>query len=487
MAPGRGGAPGRADRRADRGRGWRARARSWCSCATRRRPGSTSGPWPSGGAGGAGAGGGFYAAQEVADLTAYVTGAGQPARRPGPLRRSWRRRSAGVGADGLAILGLAAAGAGRPPWEVLEAAVGGASRRRSRALAAIEAGRSRAPRGAAGADRRGAPGGGAGLGPAELLVRSGYAERALGSGDAAGLANVRKLLRLAREFEAREGRDLRRFADRLERGGSGRAGSRTPSWRETEAVRLMTIHAAKGLEFPVVCLADLGHGPPTGLPMILTDGERVGLRVPTLAATRTEAFAYAELRARRDAAALAEEQRIAYVAMTRARERLILSGAADFARWPAVGAAAPAIAWLGPALVPDLRARLDGPPGWARSSWAGARVRLTLTAAGEDPVGRPPGPGGDAAVGAGPRASRSRVRRRRAGRRRASRVGPGGAARRSSMRPGRRRRSPRRGSRAPARSAAAHRPPRSVRSRLYLRRVARPQPTVAPPTDARCG
>ena len=115
----------------------------------------------------------------------------------------------------------------------------------------------------------------------------------------------------------------------------------------------MTVHAAKGLEFPVVCYADLGHGPPTGLPLVLTDGERIGLRLPTLdQAPRVDAFAYAALRARREGAALAEEQRIAYVAMTRARERLILSGAADFARWPAVGAAAPTIAWLAPAMVP---------------------------------------------------------------------------------------------------------------------------------------
>ena len=43
-----------------------------------------------------------------------------------------------------------------------------------------------------------------------------------------------------------------------------------------------------------------------------------------------------------------------YVAMTRARERLLLSGAVDFASWPRERPGAAPIAWLGPALAPDL-------------------------------------------------------------------------------------------------------------------------------------
>ena len=43
-----------------------------------------------------------------------------------------------------------------------------------------------------------------------------------------------------------------------------------------------------------------------------------------------------------------------YVAMTRARERLLLSGAVDFAAWPRDRPGAAPIAWLGPALSADL-------------------------------------------------------------------------------------------------------------------------------------
>jgi hypothetical protein len=44
------------------------------------------------------------------------------------------------------------------------------------------------------------------------------------------------------------------------------------------------------------------------------------------------------------------------VAMTRARERLLLSGAVDDASWPRERPGAPPIAWLGPALAPELPA-----------------------------------------------------------------------------------------------------------------------------------
>ena len=51
---------------------------------------------------------------------------------------------------------------------------------------------------------------------------------------------------------------------------------------DPDAVRLMSIHAAKGLEFPVVCLADLGRAPNNSTPDLLIDGDRVGLRLALL-------------------------------------------------------------------------------------------------------------------------------------------------------------------------------------------------------------
>src|SRR5439155_9145414 len=72
----------------------------------------------------------------------------------------------------------------------------------------------------------------------------------------------------------------------------------------------------------------------------------------------TPALAYAELRDRHQLAQSQEEERVLYVALTRARERLIISGAADSARWPREGPGAAPLAWLGPALVADLPDRL---------------------------------------------------------------------------------------------------------------------------------
>ena len=117
----------------------------------------------------------------------------------------------------------------------------------------------------------------------------------------------------------------------------------------------MTIHAAKGLEFDVVVAADLGRRANLQTPDLLVDGDRLGLRLALLdGRSATPALAYAELRDRHQLAQSQEEERVLYVALTRARERLIVSGAADSARWPREGPGSAPLAWLGPALAPDL-------------------------------------------------------------------------------------------------------------------------------------
>jgi ATP-dependent exoDNAse (exonuclease V) beta subunit len=170
------------------------------------------------------------------------------------------------------------------------------------------------------------------------------------------MANVRKLLRLAREFEAQEGRDVRAFidwvwlADEL----GTREGEAPIDSEDMEAVRLMTIHAAKGLEFDTVCVADLGRPPRGDLPDLLVDGGEVGLRLASLDGEKgTKALAYEKLSKRRAEADFEEERRIFYVAMTRARERLIISGAIAIDGWPS-GPGAPALSWIGPAVAPGI-------------------------------------------------------------------------------------------------------------------------------------
>ncbi len=100
----------------------------------------------------------------------------------------------------------------------------------------------------------------------------------------------------------------------------------------------MTIHRAKGLEFEVVCVADLGRGPRwrAELMRVGRDG-RFGLRLSEPGTGRREsALDYRTLGEERQAAEAREERRLFYVAMTRARERLILSGAAKLEAWPAI-------------------------------------------------------------------------------------------------------------------------------------------------------
>ena len=82
------------------------------------------------------------------------------------------------------------------------------------------------------------------------------------------MANVRKLMRLARDYEANEGRDLAGFlalaAESTER--DEREGMAAVQAEGHDGVRVMTVHAAKGLQFPVVAVPDLGRGLTAGPP-----------------------------------------------------------------------------------------------------------------------------------------------------------------------------------------------------------------------------
>lgn len=169
------------------------------------------------------------------------------------------------------------------------------------------------------------------------------------------LANVHKLERLAAEFEAAHGRDLRGFIDhaRAELDADAREPEAPIDPGDRSAVALMTIHAAKGLEFPVVVVADLGRNRVARTPRILFDGDRAGLRVVRAGEDNLEALEFAALKQAAHAREAEEERRILHVAVTRAEERLVLSATTPLgpdAEWPTVSTTSPAIAEIGPLL-----------------------------------------------------------------------------------------------------------------------------------------
>jgi ATP-dependent helicase/nuclease subunit A len=147
-------------------------------------------------------------------------------------------------------------------------------------------------------------------------------------------ANLRKLARLARSYEELRGPNLEGFV-RFVRDQEAVGAKELEAVAEEEgsdSVRLLTIHAAKGLEFKVVVVADAGRdkrAPDSDEILALSDG-RFGFKVADPATSkRRPAFDYEEVRRAREEEDRAERLRLYYVAMTRAVDRLIVSGAID--------------------------------------------------------------------------------------------------------------------------------------------------------------
>ena len=145
-------------------------------------------------------------------------------------------------------------------------------------------------------------------------------------------ANLRKLGRLARSYEELRGPDVEGFVRFVEEQDAVGASELEAAAEEegTDVIRLLTIHSAKGLEFKVVVVADAGRDYGRTDPdeiLCLPDG-RLGFRVAHPASGKRLSTAdYEEVRAAERDAEEAERLRLYYVAMTRAIDRLIVSGA----------------------------------------------------------------------------------------------------------------------------------------------------------------
>ena len=149
--------------------------------------------------------------------------------------------------------------------------------------------------------------------------------------DGAGrLANIEKLLTLAERFE-RSGayliRDFVRFVREFEEAG-GRESEGQPD-DAADAVRLMSIHQSKGLEFPVVIIPDLHRLPDNRREWWTLDRQRgLTLKVPDGRGRLVGGCAFTSFAERAKRREEFESMRLLYVAATRAKDRLILSGAA---------------------------------------------------------------------------------------------------------------------------------------------------------------
>ena len=158
------------------------------------------------------------------------------------------------------------------------------------------------------------------------------------------MANIEKLRRVAQAYENARGADLAGFVTAVE---SGRLDGELKiegviASEDDDAVRLMTVHQAKGLEFPVVVVADMAWKTPAVSPSALVPA--VG---PPAAVVPAATGSRCPTRALDAAMSLAKEageregHRVVYVACTRAEDRLIISGARTDK--PGTGTA---LAWL---------------------------------------------------------------------------------------------------------------------------------------------
>ena len=215
-----------------------------------------------------------------------------------------------------------------------------------------------------------------------ILQETGYLAYVAGlEGGQQRQANVLELYDRAGQFGSFRRQGLARFLEFLEKlkaeSDLGQASIASPA---DDVVRIMSIHRSKGLEFPIVCLPDLGKlinmsdcrgsillDRDLGLGFDVVDLDRM-IRYPSLASK------VVSTRMRQQT--LAEEMRVLYVAMTRAEEHLILTGTctpAQAQRWTqrwanhdgplpieAILDARTMLDWLGPAAAAT--ASLASPP-----------------------------------------------------------------------------------------------------------------------------
>jgi ATP-dependent helicase/nuclease subunit A len=164
-----------------------------------------------------------------------------------------------------------------------------------------------------------------------ILKYSGYTQVLLMSGN--GLqkyANLMKFREVATEFNSRGIFDLKeftRYIDMMEKYMNKEASAPVEA-EKSDVVKIMTIHAAKGLESPVVFLADAGRSLDKNTkPLYLLNEKKMLMKYYNMDDDKyVESEDYKNLLNKSKNQEMKEEERLLYVAMTRAKKKLVIVG-----------------------------------------------------------------------------------------------------------------------------------------------------------------
>jgi len=188
--------------------------------------------------------------------------------------------------------------------------------------------------------------------------------------------NLKKIRGMIRRVQNRGYTTMSRIADHVERLTAGDESNAVID--ASDAVSLMTVHAAKGLEFPMVFVVNLSRG---------TSGRRPAIRVGSAAESGQALLSVGEFQSEADEDARErdreETKRLLYVALTRARDRLYLASEVRTGKWRSAAGS------LGEVLPLGLRSTFESAmadPASERLEWQGRshqihRIRVCPPAA----------------------------------------------------------------------------------------------------------
>ena len=154
---------------------------------------------------------------------------------------------------------------------------------------------------------------------------------ATGSGAAQAIANLEKLVERARAFVDAGGGGLGAFLAWATEAGDAAGEQESQVDDDGDVVHLLTIHKAKGLEYPVVVLVGgaLQSGAGGGEPIVDREDRSLAIKLkaelPGATARDLEPKRYTDLKERESIQGRSEMRRILYVAATRARDRLVVT------------------------------------------------------------------------------------------------------------------------------------------------------------------